>query len=549
MSIIESVRESIGRAASEYIYDNPVVAKELRTRMRGRKAFAIMGAYVVLVSVIVLIYFWIASASDPVVYASSAREIGGMVFLTLHWVQVFLLALIIPALTSGAISFEIEKRTIEMLALSRLTPGRIVMGKLLSGVLYGLMLLVSTLPLAGLCLLFGMISPAEIAVTYLLMVCWVFLFSAVGVFWSSIFDRTAVSGLFTYAACFGYVAITSLVGGGFLGSFLVSGGRGGGGYGITGDIWPLVALCPGWTPMVALAHANVCGVHLPVALIAAVLTLGLGIFLVLLSIMHVKYKRAETSLPARIILLIITTAVVWLILGDKSLAILSNLSPGNLAHTIVPMGIIIPLFLGLCASGFATGPVRRRAGESVLHYALTPWKALRGDLGGGITFMFLWGVLLYGTFGVTVWWASKAFAFKVLPSFWVTYCKMAFPILAVVLAVSCMGVLMSTLTTMRRNAAVIVMLFLVVIYAGYLVILMNYAIGMSNPHNPIWQLAILWPVTPLTGIVYDWNRGMPAFWWGKQNSWLAVGCVYMVISFGALLLASRAKQGGGVQED
>ncbi len=191
------------------VVDNPVVTRELRTRMRGRKGFMVMGGYVLFLGIVLLISYY-------TMWIISARNLGGMqtlvnvklgqkLFMSLNWTQTILLALIIPSLTSGALTLELEKKTIEMLVLTRLTSGVVVLGKHLTGMLYALILLMCSLPLSGICLMFGGISPAEMVVTYLLLIAWTFLLSAIGVFWSSLFNRTAAAVLMTYGTVAGFM--------------------------------------------------------------------------------------------------------------------------------------------------------------------------------------------------------------------------------------------------------------------------------------------------------------------------------------------------------
>lgn len=216
MSIGSTIQTKLKETVASSVYDNPVVVKEFRTRMRGWKAFIVMGIYVLLLSVCVFIHY--INIADTSAFAQGNHmplgnmRVGARLFSTIVWTQTILLMFILPALTSGALTHELERKTIEMLALTRLSAGKIVLGKHLSGFLYALMLLACSLPLASMCLMFGGLSPAEVAVTYALLATFSFMFTAIGVYWSSIFKNTASAGVCSYGISLGYVFLTAILG-------------------------------------------------------------------------------------------------------------------------------------------------------------------------------------------------------------------------------------------------------------------------------------------------------------------------------------------------
>ena len=99
------------------VMDNPIIAKELKGRMRGRQGFLIIGAYLALISFFIfLIYLLLTvdgslSNSDP----SFLQTVGKVIFSTVVLLELLMLGFIGPALTSGAISSERERKTIDLL--------------------------------------------------------------------------------------------------------------------------------------------------------------------------------------------------------------------------------------------------------------------------------------------------------------------------------------------------------------------------------------------------------------------------------------------------
>ncbi|MCX8052196.1 MAG: ABC transporter permease [Armatimonadetes bacterium] len=191
MSLTTAAYSKAKRLLIEGVIDNPLVAQELRTRMRDWKAFGAMGAYVLLVAGIQFVAYVAISnsccVSLPLTLLTGGRKLGMEIFLHLVWTQAILLMLIIPSITFSSLAQEIERETMEMLALTRLTSSKIVVGKQLAGLLYALVLLISTVSLASMCLMLGGISPAEIGVWYLVLVAWCFLLTCVVAFSGPLF--------------------------------------------------------------------------------------------------------------------------------------------------------------------------------------------------------------------------------------------------------------------------------------------------------------------------------------------------------------------------
>src|SRR5947209_563309 len=101
---------------------NPVLVKELRTRMRGVRAFWIVGGYVaILATGLILVYYGYVSSwanlrdlPDGGRSLPRASAAGHALFVTLLCTQAVLIALIAPALTSGAIAGEREQHSYDL---------------------------------------------------------------------------------------------------------------------------------------------------------------------------------------------------------------------------------------------------------------------------------------------------------------------------------------------------------------------------------------------------------------------------------------------------
>ena len=184
------------------LFDNPVVTKELRGRMRGARTYWLLFGYVLLLSLILFFSYlgWWAQHSADMENGGSAAgfTVGRTFFKILFYSQAVMMTLITPALTAGAISVEREQRTFELLRGSILRPGAIVWGKLASSVSFVVLLLTSSLPLLSLCFLLGGVSPGEVFFAYLLLIGDAFLFGAIGLCWSAYAANTATATVLSY---------------------------------------------------------------------------------------------------------------------------------------------------------------------------------------------------------------------------------------------------------------------------------------------------------------------------------------------------------------
>ncbi len=181
---------------------NPAVsAHEFRTRMRGYRVFWILFAYTAIACAAFFITLWTVAWAAQFNQGGPGlhqTNLGRLVLSVVSYTQLTLILLIVPAYAAGAITMEREKRTLEMLRATLLSPSDVVTGKLVVVLALGLTLLLTTLPVAAWCLLLGGVAPVEIvyAYTYLFAVC---LFVAtLGLALSTVLGRSIGAVVVTY---------------------------------------------------------------------------------------------------------------------------------------------------------------------------------------------------------------------------------------------------------------------------------------------------------------------------------------------------------------
>lgn len=184
---------------AQKLWKNPVIVKEIRTRMRGSRAFWMVGIHLLILTLILgLVYFGLVSTISTAGNVEERRYLGKSIFGLLIALELITIGLIAPALTAGMISSERERQTFELLRISLLPPGELVTGKYLSSLTFIFLLVFTALPLMGPAFMIGGISLSEILIASVVILISAISFCAMGIFFSSLFQRTLIATVFTY---------------------------------------------------------------------------------------------------------------------------------------------------------------------------------------------------------------------------------------------------------------------------------------------------------------------------------------------------------------
>lgn len=532
MSFISAIKDRARFFIRESITDNPVIVRDVRTRMRGKQAFLMMASYVLfLIIVMTIAYYtaWSSAMNRSMMTGQSLvnLDLGGTLFKTLVWTQTILLALIVPSLTSGAISQELEKRTIEMLALTRLTPGKIVIGKHLAGIMYPLVLMICSLPLSGICVMLGGISPAEILVAYLALAAWGFLLAAIGLYWSSMFKRTASAALFSYAISGFYFLFTSYMV--LIYSFAGSG---------RGIQSAFSMLNPGMASTFGiLEKVSICGLSIYAIVPAILIHLLIGTILILAASTHLKHYRSDRALPIRILLMALTALMVWLYAGQSS--ILAAVSGPNPNPVFYMMSLVL-YALCLLMALIGTGTPDLSQEKSPILYGFSLRKAFSGDLAGSIMFAVIYSLLLYAVMMITLRWNFSVASYTKGIDVFKTIVPVSIANMAVVIGITALGVFFSSVIKKRVIAGICTVLVTLLLLAGYNIVLLIYNIWLSELASPLWQIAAFWPIMPLMALSKDTWSNLPHLWWSRGDAWIVCSVTYAVMTVLLLKLAARS---------
>lgn len=202
-----------------------VSIKELRGRMRGRRAFVVLTIYLLLLGLFAFaIYVYLKQQAATGTISNGfgngfpppdfggfpgsgqtlgngtalSAGIGHGIFGGLIILETLLVLVLAPAFTTGAISLEREKQTLDLLVTTPLSTLGMVIGKLFSALVYVFLLIIASIPLASLVFVFGAVGPDDLVRAYLFLFALAFGMGALGLFVSALVRRTQTATVFTF---------------------------------------------------------------------------------------------------------------------------------------------------------------------------------------------------------------------------------------------------------------------------------------------------------------------------------------------------------------
>jgi len=196
---------------------NGIVAvgvKELRGRMRGRRAFVVLTIHLLLVAG----FAWmVESFAERTVTSnfgstfSASADIGRALFTGLVLLLTLIVLVLAPASTAGAISLEREKQTLDLLTTTPISSLAIVLGKLFSALTWVFLLLAASIPVTALVFTFGGVGPEDVIRGYVVLLGTAIGFGSIGLFVSALVKRTQAATVINLVAVIALTVGTTIV--------------------------------------------------------------------------------------------------------------------------------------------------------------------------------------------------------------------------------------------------------------------------------------------------------------------------------------------------
>lgn len=176
---------------------NPVLENEMKRNMRSMKSsWVVFGINLLLTIISVAAYFGTAS---PGGYLSSGQyRYPVKCYMIIAYTLFFMICLLVPGITGGSIAIERERKTLDILLTTHLSPWKIVFGKLESSLSMIFLIAFSTLPAVSLILIFGGVSVVDLlALVVILVISGIFI-GSIGIFCSAMIRKSTVATIVSY---------------------------------------------------------------------------------------------------------------------------------------------------------------------------------------------------------------------------------------------------------------------------------------------------------------------------------------------------------------
>lgn len=177
---------------------NPIYKRERKSGSRSVRFPAVLTTFNVFLASAALTAMWVTIRR-----VAETGELRYSVFLImfarLAWLEFAAAAVMMPAITSGCITGEREKKTLELVLTTRMTSAEIILGKLLSALSGVVVLLLTGTPVFAAVLLFGGVRLTDLFLLYLLILLTACFTGSIGMFFSAVSRRTPVAAASSYA--------------------------------------------------------------------------------------------------------------------------------------------------------------------------------------------------------------------------------------------------------------------------------------------------------------------------------------------------------------
>ena len=178
---------------------NPVLEKDLKTKLRGWRTTILICCYVILLSGILILYFAGNNIFfNPYDYRGFNPRMAIDAYNIIITVQFGLLFLVVPAITATSISSERERQTLDLMLVTKTPVIKIIIGKIMVSLAHIMLLLIASMPVVGVVFFIGGIGFVDIAKLMLFYALTALFVASSGVFFSTLFKRNIVAIITTY---------------------------------------------------------------------------------------------------------------------------------------------------------------------------------------------------------------------------------------------------------------------------------------------------------------------------------------------------------------
>lgn len=244
---------------------NPAARRDFNVQFRGNRSWPMLGSIVVLMAGVCLYLYWTISTEG---LGPEGLQEKLLLFCTIIFGLLGMaVSLISPASGAASILSEKQSRSLDLVFSSPIKPASYLLGKLTASYRLLWVFMALSLPFTALSILMGGATWWNILEAYFLLSLQGLLFSAIGLYFASLVEKTISALLYTYVTVIAYLAAMTILGYPFMtgqpGSVFPG-----------GPMNPLASLVPFFVEFASGTYTPIFGLPVPNFLIAAGISLG-----------------------------------------------------------------------------------------------------------------------------------------------------------------------------------------------------------------------------------------------------------------------------------
>lgn len=381
-------------------FGNASSVRDFRAQLRGTRPILFWSIYLGLLILFVILAYSnvVAQGSQSVTVVQNQLK---SFYTSILWMLEVMIALVAPVIVVMSIQSEIQRKSIDLVSTSPVTPKYFLIGKVVSGYRYVVMLIFLSLPITAAAVVLGGATYGEVIISYLMMAMHGLLYIAISLPIAVVSQKVVPAVIYSYIACWAYALFASIGAAEHLASSYMMGGNS------EAPFYTLLA--PGMLYVPVDAHTRLNAWEVPNWIIACAVILVLVRFM-LVAAGSAMTRRGSAETKSLRIHGIVLAAVLTAIAGYSQFAssgIISAVTSGSGADPAQYLGIfytVISLVLifvvpFLSAWSYTDENKHRPFGVFDIRQIFT------GAPEGGLPYLLL---LLATIFGVGTWVWSKS---------------------------------------------------------------------------------------------------------------------------------------------
>jgi len=177
---------------------NPILERELKTRVRSWKTALLISGYLLLIGSVVALTFLVQSETYNYNSYGFDPSVVTTIFVVIALFQLGVLVTILPVFTATSISGERERQTLDLLMCTDISPWKIIFGKMSAALSFVMLLILSAMPFIGVTFLFGGVTVLDIFKIVLYYLATAIMVSSIGMFCTVHFKKNITSIIVSY---------------------------------------------------------------------------------------------------------------------------------------------------------------------------------------------------------------------------------------------------------------------------------------------------------------------------------------------------------------